>query len=225
MAVYLQEIAPIAGGGKEAYLEIVRTKLAPALALSRGMRLLWLGSTVGSTGRWPETIAIWELRDWDHWATTRALQDAGAGDELPERWREATRLRPRPVSRTLVPVEFSPTRNQLLGEGVCGTAFAFATFRVDAGGMPAFLDVLRERAERDAGAGRALVGAWQVAFTNDEMYVVWAHRTLAALVAWERSRPPDDWGATVDSWSEHWGFAAAGSPLWPKDLRTDVRVW
>lgn len=225
MAVYVEETARIEGGGKEAYLELVRTRLAPALALSRGMSLLWLGSTIGSTARWPETIALWELRDWDHWAATRALQDAGEGDEVPGLLAEAARLRPRPSYRTLVPLEFSPTRNQLLGEGVRGTAFAFSTFRVDPGGVAAFADVLRERAARDQAAGRTLVGAWETAFTNDEVRAVWAYPTLAALVAWQRSRPADDWGLTVERWSEHWGFAAAGSPLWPKDARAGARVW
>ncbi|MGH7856430.1 MAG: hypothetical protein ACREQY_03800, partial [Candidatus Binatia bacterium] len=111
MAIYLQEIAAIDRGGKEKYLELLRTRWVPFAERSRGMKCLWLGSTIGSSARWPETMAIWELADWDRYAEacSRLYTDSTDDEELRELWREASGLRLRSRSETLVGASFSPT--------------------------------------------------------------------------------------------------------------------
>ena len=225
MPIYLQEIAAIDRGGKEAYLELLRSRWVPRAEKSRGMRLLWIGSTVGSTARWPETMAVWELRDWDHWAEVcaRMYVDDVDDPELASFWKDATKLRSRSMSRTLVAAPFSPTLDRLLAEDVAGTVFVFGSFRVKRGRMTAFFEDL----ERFAAArrGRKLVGAYEVGFEARSAYAIWAHRSLAELAEYESEHAGRSFGGHVETWSERWGFAAPGSPLWPKDYRTDVRIW
>src|SRR5689334_18071318 len=116
MAIYLQEIAAIDRGGKEPYLESVQTRWAPYAQATRGMRLVWLGSTIGSTAAWPETIALWELRDWPHYAEVVARMYTESRDdaELKAWWREAAKLRLRSRSETLVGAVFSPRLDDLV---------------------------------------------------------------------------------------------------------------
>jgi hypothetical protein len=224
--IYLQEIVAIDRGGKEAYLESVRTRWAPYAERSRGMRLVWLGSTIGSTGEWPETIAVWELRDWRHYAEVCARMYTESSDdaELASWWREASKIRLRSRSQTLVAASFSPTFDDLSARGVAGTAFAFSTYHVRPRAMARFLRAFKRHADEAGARGRRLVGAYEVAFTNHLAYAIWAHRSLDEMTSYE-SRRENARLAGCERWSEHWGFAVPGSPLWPRDETRDARVW
>jgi hypothetical protein len=225
--IYLEEITAIAGGGKEAYLESVRTRWAPYAERTRGMRLVWLGSTIGSTAAWPETIALWELADWRHYADVCARMYTESTDdaELRAWWLEATKLRRRSRSRTLVAAQFSPSLDELVAQGVCGTAFAFSTLHVEPGAAAAVLASLQHTLPEEASQGRRLVGAYEVAYTNDLVCAIWAHATLGDLAQYESRRRAVPRFAGCVRWSEHWGFAAPHSPLWPKTLRDGAKVW
>ena len=227
MAVYLQEIVAIDRGGKEAYLESMRTRWAPYAERTRGMRLVWLGSTIGSTAAWPETIAVWELRDWRHYADVcaRMYTESTGEKELREWWLEASKLRLRSRSQTLVGAAFSPAFDDLLAQGVAGTAFAFSTYRAKPGALAILLDSLGRRVADEESRGRRLVGAYEVAFTNDLAYAIWAHEALADLTGYEQQRTRDERLEGCDGFSEHWGFAVPGSPLWPKGRAGGAKVW
>ena len=226
MAIVLQEIVAIDRGGKEAYLETVANCWAPYAERTRGMRLLWLGSTIGSTAAWPETMALWELRDWRHYAEVcaRMYTETSDDEELREWWQEATKLRLRARSQTLVGLPFSPTLDDHLARGETSSAFVFATYRIRPGKRADFFTTLERRAAAEASRGRQLVGAYEVAFTNDLAYAVWSHATLADLAAYEEAHRGRAWSdGACESWSEHWGFATAASPLAVKDA--GAKVW
>jgi len=225
--IYLQEITAIAGGGKESYLESIRTRWAPYAERTRGMRLAWLGSTIGSTAAWPETIALWELRDWRHYAEVCARMYTESTDDAEMRawWLEAAKLRRRSRSRTLVAARFSPSLDELIAHDVCGTAFAFATMQVEAGAAAATLEALEQAVAAEAARGRRLVGAYEVAYTNDLVYAIWAHATLGDLARYESELGDAPRLPGCVRWSEHWGFAAPQSPLWPKTLPAGAKIW
>lgn len=235
MAIYLHEVSAIDGGGKEGYLEAVRTGWAPYAERTRGMRLVWVGSTIGSTARWPETMTLWELRDWEHFADVCARMYTDHRDE-PEQvawWRESFRFRKRAWSQVLIGAAFSPTLDTLLEGGVSGTAYGFTRYAVQPGKVDAFLPALERRARLDETRGRRLVGAYEVAFTNDAAYAIWVHDDLVAAGEYQRLLPED---AEVAAWqrsvqdvltasTEVWGFATPASPLWPASYRTDAKIW
>lgn len=235
MAIYLHEIITIDKGGKEGYLETFRSEWVPYAEESRGMKLVWIGSTIGSTAHWPETMAVWELRDWNHYAEVcdRMYTESTGDERLKRWWQDAFRYRERSHTQTLIGASFSPTLNQLLARGVSGTAFAFSSFRVTAGCVDRFLATLEGRVPFDREHGRELVGAYEVAFTNDRAYAIWVHRGLVEITRYEAQvvRDPryDEWHRTLDGVLkeavEFWGFATPYCPLWPRDYKTETRVW
>jgi hypothetical protein len=235
MAIYLHETATIEGGGKEGYLEALRTGWVPLAEQTRGMRLLWMGSTIGSTASWPETMALWELRDWDHFGEVCARMYTDHTDDaaLADWWRTSFRFRKRAASQVLVGAPFSPTLDRLLGDGVSGTAYGFARYALVPGRTESFLAALERRAAIDARRGRRLVGAYEVAFTNDAAYAIWVHADLVAAGEYQRALPGDaeirDWERSVQDTlrasREIWGFATPHCPLWPAGYGTDAKIW
>lgn len=235
MAIYLHEASTIDGGGKEGYLEAVRTGWAPYAERTRGMRLVWLGSTIGSTANWPETMALWELRDWEHFADVagRMYTEHTADATLADWWRASFRFRKRASSQVLIGAPYSPTLDELLAHGVSGTAYGFTRYALVPGTTGAFLEALERRATLDAALGRKLVGAYEVAFTNDAAYAIWAHDDLVAAGAYRETIAGDPevraWERTVREMltasHEIWGFATPFCPLWPAGYRTDTKIW
>lgn len=235
MAIYLHETSTIDGGGKEAYLEAVRTGWAPYAEATRGMRLVWLGSTVGSTASWPETMALWELDDWAHFvAVCDRMYTERCGDETLEAWwRESFRYRKRATSQVLIGAPYSPTLAQLLERGVSGTTYGFASYQTVPGRVDDLLRALERRAEIDERRGRFLIGAYEVALTNDRAYAIWAHAGLVEAGAYQEALPGD---AEIAAWQrsvegvlvasrEVWGFATPHCPLWPKDRPAGAPIW
>jgi hypothetical protein len=123
-----------------------------------------------------------------------------------------------------VAAAFSPTLDDLVSSGVSGTVFAFATVRVEPGKTAAALGAIERSIANETARGRRLVGAYEVAFTNHLVYAIWAHDTLADLAAYERTRTRPRLAGAI-AWSEHWGFATPGSPLWPKGRAAGAKVW
>jgi len=235
MAIYLHEIITIDRSGKEGYLEALRTGWVPYAEQSRGMRLVWIGSTIGSTAHWPETMAMWELRDWEHYAEVcdRMYTESTGDATMKDWWQAAFKFRQRSHSQTLVGADFSPGLDELLERGVSGTAYSFASYRFAPGRGREFLAALAKRVSLDAVRGRQLVGAYEVAFTNSAAYAVWAHRGLKEICEYEaglrQDGPIAEWQRSVAGLLEHasefWGFATPASPLWPKDYKTETRIW
>jgi len=236
MAIYLHEASTIDGGGKEGYLEALRTGWAPYAEESRGMRLVWAGSTIGSTAAWPETMALWELRDWEHFAAVcdRMYTEHVDDERLAEWWRGSFRFRQRARSQVLIGASWSPTLDQLLASGVSGTAFGFTRYAVTPGRAPEFLAALERRVALDEALGRRLVGAYEVAFTNDAAYAIWAFAGLIEAGAYQEAVADDagvrDWRRSVADLLaggsvEVWGFATPWCPLWPQGYKTEARIW
>ena len=235
MAIYLHETSTIDGGGKEGYLEALRTGWVPYAEQTRGMRLVWMGSTIGSTANWPETMALWELRDWEHFADVCGRMYTDRTDEAPlaEWWRGSFRFRKRAISRVLIGAAFSPTLDTLVAAEVAGTAYGFTRYSLVPGTSEAFLEALARRAALDVKYQRRLVGAYEVAFTNDTAYAIWAHADLVAAGAYQEAVATDgdvrDWQRSVQDMlvasREILGFATPHCPLWPKGYRTDTKIW
>ena len=213
----VEDVAAIAGGAKEAYLEAVRVKLAPLVERRVGGRLLFLGSTIGSTGAWPEAISLFELDGWEAWgAWTGAL--ASTEDAELCSWREeCAPLRERSRYRTLVAAPGSPSLADLRRREVEAKAFAFTRYTAAPGRAREVVAALGNR------AGADLVGLWEDAWAEGEVTAVWGHRDLAALTASAARRP--DVGTLTVATSSHWAFSSPGGPLWPRGEATDVPVW
>jgi hypothetical protein len=153
--------------------------------------------TLGSTGRWPQVVNMWEYRGgWDglarsfeHETSNPVMQDPF----LQEWWRAAAAFRSGGYDRVVVPEPWARNIEQLVADGVRGVAYAHELITVPPGRS---LDVLAEAADvgRVAveGFGLELIGGFNVALRNDtECLLLWAIPEWAA------------WAGFETAWSSH----------------------
>ncbi len=197
----------------------------PVALEERRQRCFGVWGTVGSTGRWPQVVNLWELEGWeglaanfDHELSHATLQDPS----LAEWWQVAASLRHGGTDRILVPAPWSPTVDELVASGVGSAvlyvAYAHELFCGPAGTAPALLEAL-ERSGRGAVAdlGAHLVGAFEVAMGSaHEAVVIWGFVDWATWVAYERAF---ETGGSLEPWAK----ALAGLGLtWRRHLMVDA---
>ncbi len=157
--------------------------------------------TVGSTGRWPEVVNLWELDGWDglvanfaHELAAPTLQDPS----LAEWWAAAAELRRGGFDRIVVPEPWSPTIEELTVAGVRGVVYAHEMVPAPIGGVRAFLDTLAEAGVPAVEPlGLQCIGAYRVAMRSDtEAIVFWA---LPSWDQWRRFEQAWD-GSQLAAW-------------------------
>ena len=121
--VYIHEFIDIIGHNRARYMHHMTANWCPIARDERNMLCFGVWGTVGSTGRWPEVVNMWELDGWDGAgrATSRtsssspALQDPS----LAEWWAAAAELRRGGFDRIVVPEPWSPTIDELTARRAC----------------------------------------------------------------------------------------------------------
>ncbi len=234
MAIHLIARSAIEGGGKQAYLEAVARDLRP-IAEARGQRLVVLGSTIGSTARWPETTEIWQVEDF---AALGSLLDGlpcdDARDSAEARfWRDSFAHRTHGESRIVVGAPFSPDLDEHLRDGLEARVFGIEELRFVPGRRREALAGLEARATLDRERGRRLLLAGEVAFTNDLLAAVWAYRDLPSCNAYQAAYAADAelqaWRAglreTLASSFEYWVYASRETPFWPRAEHGGAAIW
>jgi hypothetical protein len=190
--IYIHEFIDIIGHNRARYMHHMTANWCPIARAERDMLCFGVWGTVGSTGRWPEVVNMWELNGWEgladnfaHELTGAALQD----ESLAKWWSVAAELRRGGSDRILVPEPWSPTIEELTGAGVSGAAYAHELVTVPVGAARRFLeavDGVGRQAVEDLGLG--CVGAYRVAMTNDhEAIVIWAIPDWPTWVEYERA--------------------------------------
>jgi len=199
--VYIHEFIDIIGPNRERYMHHMTANWCPTAREDRNMLCFGVWGTVGSTGRWPEVVNLWELPGWDglvanfaHELASTSMQDPA----LAKWWGVAAELRRGGVDRVLLPEPWSPAIGDLTAAGVRGAVYAHELVTLPVGGARAFLDAL---AEVGVPALEPLelrcVGAHRVAMRNDtEAIVIWA---LPSWEAWGRFEQAWD-GAQLSAW-------------------------
>ncbi len=194
--VYIHELIDIIGHNRARYMHHMTANWCPTAREERNMRCFGVWGTVGSTGRWPEVVNLWELDGWDglaanfaHELASPSLQDPA----LAQWWARAAELRRGGVDRIVVHEPWSPTIDELTEGGVRGVAYAHELVTVPAGGARAFLEALR-----DTGApavepfGLRCIGAFRVAMGSDsEAIVIWAFESWDAWSEFEQAWDAD----------------------------------
>jgi hypothetical protein len=199
--VYIHELVDIIGHNRARYMHHMTANWCPTARDERNMLCFGVWGTVGSTGRWPEVVNLWELDGWDglvanfaHETAAPSLQDPA----LAAWWAEAASLRRGGVDRVLVPEPWSPTIEELTAAGVRGALYAHELVTVPVGTARAFLEALAETALPAYEAFELrCIGAFRVAMQNDgEAVVIWA---LPSWDAWGRFEQAWD-GAGLTAW-------------------------
>jgi hypothetical protein len=190
--VYIHEFIEIKGHNRNKYMHHMTANWCPVGREERNMLCYGVWATVGSTGRWPETVNMWELDGWDALAANFAHEFAAGRSQDPslaEWWAVAADLRAGGFDRILVPEPWSPTIEELTAARAGGEVYAHELVTMPPGGARPFLDALRERGRANVEAnGLRAVGAFEVAMRNGtEVIVLWASTTWAQWAAFERA--------------------------------------
>ncbi|MEZ5143327.1 MAG: hypothetical protein R2726_12540 [Acidimicrobiales bacterium] len=195
--VYIHELIDVIGQNRAKYLHHMTANWVPVAIEERNQRCFGVFGTVGSTGRWPEVVNIWELDGWDglvanfsHELSHASLQDPS----LAEWWAVAASLRRGGFDRIVVPAPWTRSIDELVANGVRGEVYAHELIEVPPGGAPDLLDAVESVGRVTVEAlGAELVGAFRVAMVGDrEVILVWA---LPSWDAWARLEQEDLAGA------------------------------
>jgi hypothetical protein len=201
--VYIHEFIDIIGQNRAKYLHHMTANWCPVARDERNQLCVGVWGTVGSTGRWPEVVNLWELDGWaglvanfGHELSHGSLQDPS----LAAWWAQAASLRRGGVDRILVPEPWTRPIDDLVADGVRGTLYTHELVTVPPGRAPEWLAAFLAMgmpAIEGLGLGLQLVGAYRVAMVNDsECIVIWAVPSWDAWAELEQA-----WlGGALDGW-------------------------
>jgi len=175
--LYLHEYIDIVGEGAMRYMEHT-VAFDTDSAADRGLALVGTWYTMGSTGRWPQVVNLWECVDgWTGWrrlmesTNLRRTQNAA----LKEWWREALQTRTGGFDRLLGAAPGCPSLADLRAGGTTGSVFVHELSQVRPGAAVDYLAAVREEWQPvTSDYGHALVGLYEVLLTDTEVLTIWA---------------------------------------------------
>ncbi|MBI2705558.1 MAG: hypothetical protein HYX32_09750 [Actinobacteria bacterium] len=176
--LYLHEVIDIVGDKAVDYMEKSVLGFHTSSAADRGLDLYGTFYVMGSTGRWPQVVSVWELPEgWDSWErlcrSTNLKREANA--ELNDWWLEALQRRSGGFDRLLGAMPGSKTIADIEAEGVSGTVFVHELTQVPPGRAVEYLSSVADQlAPLRADYGHTLVGSWEVLMTDTEVCTLWA---------------------------------------------------
>lgn len=225
--VYIHEFIDIIGPRRPEYMHHMTANWSPMAQEERNQLCFGVWGTVGTTGRWPQVVNMWEEEGFEGLAKGLGrelarpnLQDA----KLEKWWNEAADFRSGGFDRILLPAPWTRTIDELCADGVRGVAYAHETIRVDNAGADDFLSGVRDLAVPTlAPFGWELVGALKTAMHDDsECILIWAIETWQHWAEYERAVDRDP---TVRAWRDRcWGarsferFLMCDAPLSPMKI-------
>jgi len=199
--VYIHEFIQIRGAARAKYMHHMSANWSPIAQAERSQKCFGVFGTVGSTGRWPEVVNLWEEDGWEGLARNFAFETQHAGMQDPslrEWWATAAKFRRGGLDRIVVPAPWSPTVDELNAAGVRGDFYTHELVRVPPGGALEFLELVAEHGVAAHGSlDIKLVGAFHTAMGNQsECLLMWAIPDHAVWAELERAEYAD--GAMAD---------------------------
>lgn len=213
--VYIHEFVDIRDHHRAAYVHHVAANWSPHGQSHRNQLCFGVWSVVGSTGRWPQVVNLWEEAGWAGLAASFEQETVGAGAQDPalaQWWAEAVAFRRGGFDRIMTPARWSPGIVELQDSDAVGAAvYAHEMVRLDGGGATAFLEAARvDGAAAFNAVGWQLIAGFSTAMSDDdEALLLWAVPT------WAR------WG---DGEAAHRDPTSAVS-RWRSSLRPGVQSW
>jgi hypothetical protein len=223
--VYIHEFIDIVGHNRARYMHHMTANWVPVARAERNQLCFGVWATVGSTGRWPEVVNMWELDGWDGLVANFAHEVVGAGAQDPalaEWWVAAASLRRGGVDRIVVPEPWTRPIDALVTDGVRGEPYAHELVTVPPGTAPRLLAAVHDEGVAAwAEASAECVGAFRVAMGADtEAILLWA---LPDWAAWGRAE--QDWLAAAEGRGPFAAWHARLRELgaaWQRTLLTDA---
>jgi hypothetical protein len=190
--VYIHEFIDIIGHQRAKYMHHMTANWCPEARKERRQLCFGVWGTVGSTGRWPEVVNLWEIDGWDglahdfaHELGRPTLQDP----MLAEWWAKAAEFRRGGFDRILVPAPFSPTIDALNAAGTRGDVYAHELVKLLPGDVHEYLHAVEHDQQRELELHQlTLVGAFRTAMvSDDEAIVIWAMPSFAVWAELEHA--------------------------------------
>ena len=181
MSLYLFERIDITGGGRGKVVKLIRNQWAQYAEQRYGVRLAGVWATIGSTGAWPEANLLWEMDDWQHFATASAAQYPMEDRDpyLNELWRMALAWRASGRTSLLIPSAFTPTLADIRQRADASQVLIYENVQTLPGKMDASHAALRsEYLPQAEAAGIRLMGAYRHAIRPNVGVNLWIHRDL-----------------------------------------------
>jgi hypothetical protein len=195
--VYIHEFIDIVGHNRPKYMHHMTAVWAP-VRREHQQDCLGVWAEVGTTGKWPRVVNIWEHKGWDGLAFHLGFEATGRGDYEPEEaawWSAATAFRRGGVDRILVPTPNTRTVTQLIDDKVRGAVYAHERAITRAGKSERYLSLVEDNGiEAYSSHGLEFIGAYDNALVNGrECIILWAIPDWSAWASFEAAwrRAPD----------------------------------
>jgi len=190
--LYIHELVEITGHNRARYQHHMTANWVPVAIEERNQRCYGVWSTLGSTGRWPEVVNMWEFEGWSGLVHNFEHETAGGRDQDPtlaQWWATAASMRRGGVDRILVPDAASPSIDELCAAGARGEVYLHEIVSVPAGTAPDVLTAVRTQGEAAVGEfGIALLGAFRTALRADtECVLLWSSPSWPAWAEYEQA--------------------------------------
>lgn len=178
--LYIHEYINVIGHNRASYMHHMTANWSPiAQEPPRHQLCFGVWGVVGSTGRWPEVVNMWEHDGFDgvarslgHETGRPQLQD----EKLEKWWAEAANYRTGGFDRLLEPAPWTRSIEELCADGVRGDLYAHETIKVAPWQADTFLSMVAGTAIDALGAFEwELVGAFRTTMHDDsECTLIWA---------------------------------------------------
>jgi hypothetical protein len=223
--IYIHEFIDIIGHNRAAYMHHMAANWSPEAQEERQQLCYGIWAVLGSTGRWPEVLNIWEHDGWDGLARSFDTEAVGKGAQDPTLeawWAKAAELRRGGLDRILVPAPWTRTITELCDADVHGQCYAHEMVVVRNGAADEFLQRVHDRGTAIAARyGWELAGAWKTAMVDeDECILLWAVPSWERWAEFEKAHETDGevraWRAGVRDVVESWQrIVLVDAPLSP----------
>ena len=190
--VYIHEFIDILGHRRADYMHHMTANFSPSAQEARDQLCYGVWGVVGSTGKWPQVVNLWEEDGLDGMATSfryefnhATLQDP----KLAKWWATAASFRSGGNDRLLAPAPWTRTITELCADGVTGETYAHERIRVPRGRSAEYLEIVRQEAVPVYQEfGWELAGAWETLMIDDsECFLLWAIPTWEQWAEFEKA--------------------------------------
>jgi hypothetical protein len=213
VTIYIHELIDIRGHNRAKYQHHMTANWVPVAIEQRGQRCYGVWSTIGSTGRWPEVVNMWEFDGWDGLVRNFKVETGGGRDQDPalaEWWAVASQFRRGGFDRIVVPDDRSRSIDELCAAGVRGELYCHEIVNVPAGRALEFVDMVRRWGEGVYRTdGVEVIGVFRTAMRADDECIL-----LSACPNWSA------WGAFEQAWHADGELA-----VWSKTLVDFGATW
>jgi hypothetical protein len=202
--IYIHEFIDIIGHNRAAYMQHMAANWSPEAQEQRQQLCYGIWAVLGSTGRWPQVLNIWEHDGWDGLAASFGVEAVGKGAQDPTLeawWAKAAELRSGGFDRILEPAPWTRTSTELCAHRVTGQCYAHEQVVVRNGTAFEFLQRVYERGVAvNNRFGWELAGAWKTAMVDDdECILLWAIPSWQQWADYEKAQRSD---AEVLAWRQ-----------------------